>query len=663
MWYAIKKLSFGIFLIFIAAGILLFSDWNNRIRIKTDLPYIAIVQFATSPLMAESVRGGLASFKKAGYHDGQTINIKYFNAENDIPTAGGIARAILDGGFDMVMTFSTPCLQAMASANKEGKIVHVFGAVTDPFGAGVGISRTDPFDHPAHLAGIGTFQPVEESIQLALKMYPDLKILGTVWNPAEACSEACIRMARASCAQLGIQLVEANVESSSAVMEATQSLIGRGAQAIWIGGDNTVLLAIASITKVAGQNGLPVFTNQPSDIGKGTLFGLGADYVEVGRLTGQLAVEILNGRSPADIPIENVVPQQLTLNLPVLKQLRNSWRIDHDLVEKAAVVIDEQGNRMEKNSPGQVTESADAVTSGQQSARKWQIVFLNYTQVGHVEQCHDGFFSEFKKLGMIQGRDYDMKMMNAMGDMATLVSMVDTVTDGEPDLVLLTSTPTLQTVINKITDIPVLFSNVANAVAAGAGTSNEDHISNITGISSMQDPDAMIRLIRECMPDVKTIGTLFCPAEFNSVWSHESFLKAAKNAGIKVISVASSSTSEVPSAMLSLLSRGVDVVCPTPDNLHDAAFSGIIQAADKAKKPVIAFLNEDGASVCFVKSFSSAGKDLARLALRVLKGANPADIPISLISKTDIIVNLKKARLMGLKIPQSLLERADKIIE
>ncbi len=264
---------------------------------------------------------------------------------------------------------------------------------------------------------------------------------------------------------------------------------------------------------------------------------------------------------------------------------------------------------------------------------------------------------------MVQGRDYDIKVLNAMGDMPTLVSMVNSAMDREPDLVLLTSTPTLQAVINKITDIPVLFSNVSNAVAAGAGQSNEDHIPNITGIISTHDSAAMIRLIKECMPGVKTIGTLFCPAEFNSVWNHEHFLKEAKQAGIKVISAPSSSTSEVSTSMLSLLSKGVDVVCPIPDNLHDTAFAGIVGAADKAKMPIFAFMSKEGASVCLAKDYESSGEDLARLTLRVMKGADPADIPIIPISKTRIIVDLKKAHFMGLQIPPSLIKRADKIIK
>ncbi len=77
--------------------------------------------------------------------------VRKFNAENDLPTAHAIAKEITGGGFDMAISVSTPCLQIMASANQAGKVMHVFGAVTDPFGAGVGINRANSLDRPAHL--------------------------------------------------------------------------------------------------------------------------------------------------------------------------------------------------------------------------------------------------------------------------------------------------------------------------------------------------------------------------------------------------------------------------------------------------------------------------------------------------------------------------------
>src|SRR5262249_43009778 len=145
----------------------------------------------------------------------------------------------------------TPAMQAVANANKAGKVIHVFGVVADPFSAGVGINRENPLAHPKHLVGIGTLLPVANAFQLAREFFPGLKSVGVVWNPGETNSRFFTDQARKAAQQREIALLEATADNSSAVAEAANSVISRGAQAIWVGGDNTVLLALHSVIAAA----------------------------------------------------------------------------------------------------------------------------------------------------------------------------------------------------------------------------------------------------------------------------------------------------------------------------------------------------------------------------------------------------------------------------
>ena len=285
---AIRRLSLGIGLIILVSGILLVSDWNRGNTAKHKIPRVAVFQFSSRPLLDEGVAGVIEGLKARGFIQGQTIRIEEFNSQNDLPTANSIARAIEDGGYDLAITVSTPCLQAMASANRAGKVTHVFGLVTDPFIAGVGLNRDRPLEHPRYMVGIGTFQPVRDALLYAKRSYPALRRVGTVWNPAEACSEACMRVARSTCKEMGVELLEAQVESSTAVGEATSSLLARGVEAIFIGGDNTVEMAMNTIVKLANEGRIPVIGCAPGHADVGALIGLGADYVEVGRAEGRV---------------------------------------------------------------------------------------------------------------------------------------------------------------------------------------------------------------------------------------------------------------------------------------------------------------------------------------------------------------------------------------
>jgi ABC-type uncharacterized transport system substrate-binding protein len=344
MWETSKRLTLGFALIALAAAILLVSDWQHRVPAPAEIPRVALFQYATRPLLDDCMDGVVEGLASEGWMPGQTVETRKFNAENDLPTANGIARAIVDERFDMVITITTPCLQVMASANREGKVVHVFGSVTDPFGASVGISRDDPLKHPSHLVGIGTFQPVKETFRLAKKLNPKLKTVGEVWNPGEACSDACTKLAREVCQELEIQLLEAHVDASSGVREAAQSLVSRGVEALWIGGDNTVEMATDAVAEVAASGRIPVFNNSPGQIGKGILFGLGANYHEVGRQTAQLAARVLRGADPAAIEIRNVMPRKLAVNLKILARVSPPWNLPEDVLKTAADVVDASGN-------------------------------------------------------------------------------------------------------------------------------------------------------------------------------------------------------------------------------------------------------------------------------------------------------------------------------
>jgi len=154
-----------------------------------------------------------------------------------------------------------------------------------------------------------------------------------------------MRIARATARELGIELAEANVESSTAVYEAANSLVARGVEALFVGGDNTVDVAIKSVVKAANRGRIPVFTCTPANIESGVLLGLGADYREVGRTIGELAGDVLNGYDPAKYAIADVLPKKLALNLAALAQVRGPWHVPDDMRASAALGIDEKGGR------------------------------------------------------------------------------------------------------------------------------------------------------------------------------------------------------------------------------------------------------------------------------------------------------------------------------
>lgn len=201
-------------------AILLISDLGQRTRHESAVLRVAILQHANTVVLEDGLRGTLDALTERGFRDGERLRIERFNAQGDMPTGIAIARQITGGSYDLVITSSTPSMQAVANSNREGRVRHVFTLVADPFASGVGLDRAHPLNHPPHLVGQSIFPPVERAFQLARRMLPTLTRIGVAWNPAEANSLAFVTKAREVAGKMNLTLLEANVDNTSAVTEA-----------------------------------------------------------------------------------------------------------------------------------------------------------------------------------------------------------------------------------------------------------------------------------------------------------------------------------------------------------------------------------------------------------------------------------------------------------
>jgi putative ABC transport system substrate-binding protein len=339
-----RHFGIGVLLIVSAAAILLFSDpRRNRSSAEGAPKKIALINYASVPVLEDGEAGMIAGLKENGFVDGENIVLTRYNAEGDRATAILIAKEAVGGDFDAILTLSTAALQAVANANVDARRTHVFTLTTDPWGAGVGISADDHSKHPPYMTGQGTLQPVAALFRLAREANPKLKRVGVVWNPAESNSESSTLLARDICKKLNIQLVETTVDSSAAVQEAVQALLAQEVEAIWAGGDVTVAAALDTMIGKAHTAGIPVFTNMPGDVKKGAMFCLGADYYTVGKAGGALAARVLKGESPAGIPVDNYVPEILSINMVSWNSFRSNWTPGRDWEKRAKIIVDKAG--------------------------------------------------------------------------------------------------------------------------------------------------------------------------------------------------------------------------------------------------------------------------------------------------------------------------------
>ena len=302
--------------------------------------------------------------------------------------------------------------------------------------------------------------------------------------------------------------------------------------------------------------------------------------------------------------------------------------------------------------------------SARPAGRPLRVDLLEYVQVLDVEEAEVGIREGFAEAGLAPGRGLELRIRNAQGDMPTLSTLVDAAISEGTDLLMTLSTPTLQAALRRAKDVPVVFTFVADAVAAGAGASAHDHLPNVTGVTTVSPYAELVSVARECLPSLRRAGTLFVPAETNSVFNRDRLQDLAESVGIELESVPVNAITEMSDAADALCSRGLDGILQVGSNLTSSGFASIGQAARRCRTPLFGVLSSDadnGAAVVVARDYREAGRMAAALATRLLRGERPAGIPWASLETTRLLVNLEAARELGLEIPASVLARARRV--
>lgn len=657
----LKNTWLGVVLIVAASLLLLLSDLDRRqgardqsARGRQALPRLAVMQWASTGLLDNTVAGIVEGLRRQGFEDGRTASIRLFNASGDPTTGNMMARELVGGGYDMVLTASTLAMQAVAKANREGRVMHLFGGVTDPYGAGVEITGPEPHQHPRHLLGVGTFQPVASSIRIAHQMNPQLRQLGVVWNSSEDNSEACVKVARTVCQELGITLIEAIANNTSEVPEAVRSVLGRGAEAVWVGGDTVAIASINAIVSAARASGVPVFSNDPTDIKTGVLFGLGASYEQVGIAVGELGGKILRGADPTTFGVKNMVPEVLALNEALAAELP-AWTINDVLREQAvetetAVDI---GAARDLGMPwpvGQLKEADIFHHLHRRLDRPLRIAMVNLVQSRLLELGEAGVRRGLRASGLVEGTDFTIRQYNAQGDIAQLPALLDAARQRQPDLIITITTPAMMAAARHVSDIPIVFAVASDPVALGI-FDKQSRPANITGVHDDPPLDRLLEMALGYDPGLSSVGMVFDPAQPNAVLSAEKLRRACKDREITLHEVNAASLTDLEPAVQALVQRGVGALLLSADNLVSAGFSVIHSAAQKTGLPVFvtsADLVAEGATGAVGDDYEAWGAQAGKLAAKVLAGVPPAMLPFQATAVQQVLAPSPKAQAASL---------------
>ena len=291
------------------------SDGADAVKFDSSLPTIGIVQIVEHPSLDTIRENILKGLEDEGFVEGETVNIDYKNAQNDTNNLKTICQGFSANGYDLIIAIATPSAQAALGETKDIPIV--FSAVTDPIGAGLVESMEMP---GGNITGTSDVVSATKIMDLALQITPEMKTVGTIYSTGEANSVSVIEELKAYAKEKNIKLVEATIMNSSEVQQAAQSLVGN-VDAVFSPIDNTVASALPTVVKVLNDAKLPHYVAADSMVADGGLITDGINYEALGRETGLMAAEVLNGANTANMAVKVMEETQIYVNSNTAKEI------------------------------------------------------------------------------------------------------------------------------------------------------------------------------------------------------------------------------------------------------------------------------------------------------------------------------------------------------
>lgn len=300
---------------------------------------------------------------------------------------------------------------------------------------------------------------------------------------------------------------------------------------------------------------------------------------------------------------------------------------------------------------------------GDKSAKSDKVIKIGLVQlVEHtsLDQIRESIIDELEEEGYVDGENIEIDYQNAQNEQSNLKTICQGFVADDVDLIISITTPATQVAMSETSDIPIVFSAVTDPVASEVVKDLDNPGGNVTGTSDAISVDQIMELAEEATPGYKTIGALYNSSETNSVSVVDELKAYAKEKGYKIEDAAITSANEIQPAAQSLAKK-CDIVFSPIDN---TVASSIATANDVFIKNKIPFyvaadsMVKDGALATCGINYEDLGKETAKMAVEIIKGGDPAKMPVKTMTDCDVYINSDTAKSLGITIPDDVLKKA-----
>ena len=326
----LKALAAGLMLT-LALGVVGCGGDKKEAPKKAEKINVGIVQLVEHAALDAANKGFVEGLASKGYKEGQNIAYDRQNAQADQSNLQNIAHRFVNNKVNLICAIATPAAQTVANVTSDIPIVAT--AVTDYKTAKLVKDNAKP---GTNVTGTTDMNPVEQQLDLLLKIVPNAKSVGTIYCSSEVNSQLQVDILKKAAAAKGVTIKEATVSNVNDIQQAARSLVGK-VQAIYVPTDNVLASAMPTLVSVTEEAKLPVICGEGGMVKAGGVATLGVDYYKLGFQAGEMAADILSGKSkPADMAIQAQKEFKAMVNVKEAEKI--GLKVPEDVLKGAELV-------------------------------------------------------------------------------------------------------------------------------------------------------------------------------------------------------------------------------------------------------------------------------------------------------------------------------------
>ena len=317
---------------------------------------------------------------------------------------------------------------------------------------------------------------------------------------------------------------------------------------------------------------------------------------------------------------------------------------------------------------GAVAFSAPPGSFGQQRRKIWRVGFLSPTPIEVNSQYTAAFLRGMRELGYVEAENLVIEWRSADGKLERLPGLAMELVELKVDVIVAVASPAIGAAQKATTTIPIVMAITGDPVGSGFVKSLARPGGNITGLSNMGGDTGpkLLELLLSVVPKVSRVGVLVTPTSTTYRTISESVQAAAQKAGVKTLMAEASTPQEIEYAFSMMVQENADAVIVGSSSFFTQQRRQIAELALKYRIPSMFAIRsnvEAGGLISYGQNIADDFRRAATYADKTLKGAKPGDLPVEQPVSFELVVNLKTAKAIDLTIPQTILVRADEVIE